>query len=798
MKSKSKYILILLIVLFSFGKSYSDEIKFEAKEINITNEGNFIDASGEAEIILNSFTKINSNNFTYDKLKSILKVSGEVEIFDQQNKLYIRGENFTYYKLDEKIVGNNKSIIIYEDKYKIKTKDINYYIKEKIVESDFFTNIVDNDYNTFNFNKFKFLISEKLFKGDGLVFIDKLKNEYSLDKGFIKLDDKEILGKDFYLVFNKNTFGDNEQDPRLKGSSVLVKKDESIINNGVFTTCKKDDSCPPWEMSAKEIRHDANKQTINYKNSWLKIYDKKVFYFPKFFHPDPTVKRQSGFLIPQLLSSNSLGSSLEIPYYKVISDNKDLTFKPRLFSNSNFLISSEYRQKNKNSDHILDFGLNKSHGLADNKSTSKTHFFSKSDINLNLENFDFGNINFQLQQTSNKTYLKTYKPSSPLITDNSTLNSYLKLELYDDDLSIDASTEVFEDLSKGESDKYEYVLPNFDISKRINLNNLGGELYFKASGNQRLYNTNVKESLLVNDIVYESKKFFTEKGLVSNYDFILKNVNTDANNSNTVKNKKDSNLLSSIMLTTSYPLKKTNNLFNTFLTPKISYRLSPNKSKNIFNEDRRVDINNVNSFNRVGKDDMIEGGQSLTLSNNYKITKKNGDDLLSLDLATVFRDKEDLDLPKTSTIGNKQSNIFGNFNYIPNKFFNFEYNFSYDNSLDESNYDMYKTEFTVNKLITSFEYLEENNEIGTKNYWSNNTSYSLNNQNSIKFNTRKNKETDLTEYYNLIYQYQNDCLVAAIEYNKDYYSDGDLKPTEQIYFSITIVPFTKASTPSFK
>ena len=38
---------------------------------------------------------------------------------------------------------------------------------------------------------------------------------------------------------------------------------------------------------------------------------------------------------------------------------------------------------------------------------------------------------------------------------------------------------------------------------------------------------------------------------------------------------------------------------------------------------------------------MIEGGQSLTLSNNYKITK-NGDDLLSLDLATVFRDDEDL------------------------------------------------------------------------------------------------------------------------------------------------------------
>ena len=40
-------------------------------------------------------------------------------------------------------------------------------------------------------------------------------------------------------MFNKNTFGDNEQDPRLKGSSVLVKKDESIINNGVLQPAKK-------------------------------------------------------------------------------------------------------------------------------------------------------------------------------------------------------------------------------------------------------------------------------------------------------------------------------------------------------------------------------------------------------------------------------------------------------------------------------------------------------------------------------------------------------------------------------
>ena len=40
------------------------------------------------------------------------------------------------------------------------------------------------------------------------------------------------------------------------------------------------------------------KKLIYYKKAWLKIYDVPIMYFPKFFHPDPTVKRQSGFLTP--------------------------------------------------------------------------------------------------------------------------------------------------------------------------------------------------------------------------------------------------------------------------------------------------------------------------------------------------------------------------------------------------------------------------------------------------------------------------------------------------------------------
>ena len=92
--------------------------------------------------------------------------------------------------------------------------------------------------------------------------------------------------------------------------------------------------------------------------------------------------------------------------------------------------------------------------------------------------------------------------------------------------------------------------------------------------------------------------------------------------------------------------------------------------------------------------------------------------------------------------------------------------------------------------------MEENEELGKKSYWGNKTSLNFNDKNSIKFGTRKNKETNLTEFYNLIYQYKNDCLVAAVEYNKQYYDDNEIKPEEQIFFSLTIVPFGKTNSPN--
>ena len=144
-----------------------------------------------------------------------------------------------------------------------------------------------------------------------------------------------LIGKNIIVNLN-NKYFDPNNEPRLKGDKITYDQNITVISNGTFTPCKKTDDCPPWELSADKITHDTKKKSINYENVWLKVYDVPVVYFPKFFHPDPTVKRQSGFLMPTFKNTPNNNTYFSIPYFKVLSESKDLTFSPRFNGKDQF------------------------------------------------------------------------------------------------------------------------------------------------------------------------------------------------------------------------------------------------------------------------------------------------------------------------------------------------------------------------------------------------------------------------------------------------------------------------------
>ena len=113
--------------------------------------------------------------------------------------------------------------------------------------------------------------------------------------------------------------------------------------------------------------------------------------------------------------------------------------------------------------------------------------------------------------------------------------------------------------------------------------------------------------------------------------------------------------MSAFLFQSAYPLNKENTKYKSILNPIFSYRYSPNKSKNKQEDDRRLDINKIYSFNRIGYDDTIEGGQSITIGNEYRINNNEDREIFGFDIAQVFRDEINEDLPTKSTLGNNSS-----------------------------------------------------------------------------------------------------------------------------------------------
>jgi len=789
-----KIIISLFIVFITSFNVKSEEFSFEGNEILILDNGNRLQSKDGIKIISSDNLIITGQNFEYDKLKNHLILENTVNINDQNNQTVIEANKIFYNRSEELLISYGLTKITIENSYIIESEDIFFNRKTNKISAKNKTIIIDKYQNKFISESIEFNVNTKILKGANVELADIDGNKSYFHSFFGDLENKKFLGKDIRVNFNKNLFGNSSNDPRLYGNILESDENRTKLSKGIFTTCKKRDDCPPWSMKAAEVIHDKNKKTINYKNAWLEVYDKPILYFPKFFHPDPTVKRQSGFLVPQFSDGASLGSSFQIPYFKVIAENKDLTFTPRIFANNNLLLQNEYREVKKNSEHKFDIGFFTS-ALSSSDQESKSHFFSNSKFNFNEKFFSESDLEINLETVTNDTYLKKYQPNSPLITSDNTLNSFINFNGYSENSSFNLEFETYEDLSINTNDRFQYVYPNISISRNLNeIYNLDGDLIFSSNLYQKQFETNKYEQSILNELSYLSNDKFFNNGVLSNFALNIKNPNLRNKTGSNNESKSKSQLLSIITYNLSYPLQKQNELFSNTFKPKLSLRYSPNITKNISDSDQRLDVSNINALNRIYSYDGIEGGQSATYGFEFSKNDKLGNEKINLELFQVIRDKENQDLPKKTTLNKKYSDIIGRLKINTSDNLNLQYNFMVDNKLKDTNLNSILAEIKVNNFVSSFEFLEERNLIGTKSYFGNKTSYKFDENNSIKFSTRKNKEIDLTEFYNLVYQYENDCLKAALEYNKQFYTDGDLKPEEELFFSITIIPFSKLSS----
>ena len=147
--------------------------------------------------------------------------------------------------------------------------------------------------------------------------------------------------------------------------------------------------------------------------------------------------------------------------------------------------------------------------------------------------------------------------TSPLIKSESLLLSNFDLSWDFKDSFLDTSFKIYEDLSRDYHDRYQYIFPDFNFSKSVNIpENYNGLFDFNSYGYHKNYNTNITEAVIINDFIFKSDDFINSKGLSTNYNLLLKNSNNYSDNSSNFEKNANYDLYGVIKVDTSLPMQK--------------------------------------------------------------------------------------------------------------------------------------------------------------------------------------------------------------------------------------------------
>jgi LPS-assembly protein len=800
MKNKKfvKSIIISIIILFN-THLHAENIFIESKNISL-DKNKKISIFKDAVIIkTKENSTIKSEYAEYNKNNGLIKLKDKITLIDKKNNKV--ETNYAEYNEKTKVfksMGPTK--IITSENYIVNSQDVTFDNYQNFITSKKNTSITDLDNNKIYLENFEFLTEQNIFKSIGFIRLeDNSKNNYEFSQIYIDTKKKEILGTDIKAFMNSNDFKISPKNkPRIFANTMNVNKEKNFFNKSIFTLCdyRKNDKCPPWSIQSTKMLHDSKKKTIYYDNAVIKVYDFPIFYFPKLSHPDPTVDRRSGFLPPSIYDSKNLGSGISIPYFFAVNKDKNFTLTNRLYATENPIFLGEYHQAFENSNLFTDFGFTEGYKKTTDKKIAggKSHFFSKFTKNFKGKNDSDNTFDLTVEDVSNDKYLKLYKIKSNLVDYNKdTLESSVNFSHNKDDLFLGVKAGAFETLKSGNTDKYEYILPEVTLDKNL-FNNKLGSLDLQTNYKVHNYDTNKLTNFLVNDFDWSYKKLSFNSGLNSKILGNFKNINYEAKNIDLYKKDPTSEIYGAIGLLTDLKLQKKVQNTSHFLTPKVLFRFSPGNMRKD-TESSILDPGTAFSMNRLNNINNFETGLSSTIGFDYKIKKNNRD--FNFSVAQIINEKENKKMPTKTSLDEKLSDLVGSTSYEINDKISLNYNFNLDQNYNDINYNELGTVLDFDNIKIDFDYLKENKHIGDQEYFKTKINFAKNENGMFAFETKRNLVKNSSEFYNLSYEYINDCLRAGLVYRREFYNDSELEPENSLMFKITLTPFGNINSPTF-
>ncbi len=743
---------------------------------------------------------IESSSISIEKKNKLTIFKDNVIAKDNKNNKFLT-DYAEYYKDLNLLISKGDTNLTTSEGFEVIGSNITFDNLKNIIKSSDSAVIIDKEKNKIYLEKFEYSTANKFFKSTGKIkVIDVRNNIYNFSQIYIDEKKREIIGSDIKAFLNDKNFKINDKNkPRVFANTVSIKNTNSEFDKSIFTLCdyRENDKCPPWSVQASNMRHDNKKKTIYYDNALIKVYDIPIFYFPKLSHPDPSVNRRSGFLPPSFTDTKNLGEGISIPYYWNIGKDRDLTFTNKLFLDENPLFLGEYRQAFKNTNLIFDFGYSEGYkNTTDTKKAgSKSHFFSKIINNFQGKNNSDNNLKLTVQKVSDNKHLKLYRIDTNLVKyETDTLENTLDFSHSNEDLFLGFRASAYETLKDTYNDKYEYILPDVVFSKNIFSSDKLGIADFQSNLKIHNYDTNKLAKFFINDINWKAKNFNFESGLTGQFLGKIKNVNYESINISNYKDNTTSELFGALGYLTELDLIKENDLSKHTLTPKILLRYAPGHMRNETNK-LRLKHTNVFSLDRLNTANNFENGLSSSIGFDYSF--KNNKNEFNFSGGQIINEKENPNMPSSSSLDEKLSDFVGHSEFKMNEKFTLNYDFSLDHNYRNINYNEIGTNIDLNPVKFDFSYLQEKKHIGNQEYFQGNIEFRKGENGIFTAQTKRNLITNSAEFYNLSYEYINDCLRAGVVYRREFYEDSELEAENSLMFRITLTPFGNINSPSF-
>ncbi len=657
----------------------------------------------------------------------------------------------------------------------------------------------------------------EIVQGDYLLTADEVVYHQQTDK-MIAAGNVTLLHPSGNVIFADHIeLTDQMREGFIKSVRLLLSDDSRVAahqgrrRNGTVTELRKvvyspcricdDDPSRPalWQIKAQRVVHDQNSDSIKYKHAFLELWGFPVAYTPYFSHPDPSVKRKSGFLAPTFGRSSDLGVMFSLPFYYAIAPHRDVTIAPAIMSREGPLVSAQYRERTRRGKYKFSGSITRVDDRDINGDETgrgketRGHIFGNGTFNFGRDD----SWGFDLAATTDDTYLRRFKVSS-----EDTLTSRIFIEGLRGRTHASANAYYFRGLEEDDvSSETPIIFPALDYNFLAEPDRFGGRFSLDANALvlRRREGADSRRASLTGGwqlpYIAPHGSVFTLAASVRGDMYHTNGVLNQSNPTAPTRGGLIGRVLPQLSVDWRYPLVRTEGGARQTIEPIVVLVASPygGNPSSIPNEDSEsfeFDDTNLFSPSRFTGLDRWEGGPRANVGLKLAAYGQTGAQISFL-FGQSFRLRENNLFPQETGLEKKRSDFVGRIYYRPSDYLDYIHRFRLNRNdlgfrrndiqvLVGPSYLKFKINYVeldetlADDQIKRVQELNAGVTLRITEFW------------SLKAQNRRDLETNQTISSGVGLLFKNECVEFTASFDRRFTRDRDVEPSSSFNFRLTL------------